>query len=83
MRKISDVAAARRILAGLRDVAAGRDNVDVVAVVGHSPWQRLRVGDRRVLLRPAVVDEQEILIVLRVVPRGELEQAVSRLPSVD
>ena len=84
LRKVKDATVSGRIVAGVRALAA--DDVvalDVVPLAGRPPWRRLRVGDWRVLFRIAPYQGEDTVIVLRAVPRGELEGAVSRLPDVD
>lgn len=68
-------------------------NLDIKAVVGASPWLRLRVGDYRVLYRPLTGDEiadiagregrlegDNGFLVHRIVHRRDLERAVHALP---
>ena len=60
----------------LRALAAGeRENLDVKPLAGHQGWQRLRVGDYRIVFR----ERNGRIEVARVVSRQELEQAVRRL----
>ncbi len=60
----------------IRLLAQGeRGALDIVAVEGHAPWQRLRVGSYRVIFR-MTADTVEIA---RVVTRQELLGAVRRI----
>ena len=52
-------------------------DLDVVPLVGHAPWLRLRVGDYRVLFRPE--SAPSTFLVVRVVNRRDLERAVANL----
>ena len=72
--------AARRIADVLEELAADPASpaLDVKALVGRRPWRRLRVGEHRVLFRPA--QGGSVLLVARVVDRRELERAVRTLP---
>lgn len=72
--------AARRIADVLEELAADPASpaFDVKALVGRRPWRRLRVGEHRVLFRPA--QGGSVLLVARVVDRRELERAVRTLP---
>lgn len=83
LRQLKDATITKRIAVAVRQVANGEGAPDVVSVVGRPPWRRLRVGDWRILFRTAEIDGTETLIVLRVIPRGELDAAVARLPDVD
>jgi len=56
-------------------LAVGGENIDVVPLVGRSPWLRLRVGDWRVLFRPI----DDALWIERLVHRRDLDQAVETL----
>lgn len=77
----------RETVARLRDalwaLAAGNPDLDVRPLVGSEPWQRLRVGDYRVLFRP--IDPTEVAapgarwLVARIVHRRDLGHAVSTL----
>jgi mRNA-degrading endonuclease RelE of RelBE toxin-antitoxin system len=71
---------ARRIADVLEELAAdpGSTAFDVKPLVGRRPWSRLRVGDFRVLYRPAQAGA--VLLVGRVVDRKELDRAVRTLP---
>ena len=53
------------------------DGLDVVPIVGHAPWLRLRDGDFRVLFRPE--GAPSTFLVVRVVNRRDLERAVAGL----
>jgi mRNA-degrading endonuclease RelE of RelBE toxin-antitoxin system len=72
--------AASRIADVLEDLAADPRSTafDVKPLVGRRPWRRLRVGDYRVLYRPA--EGGAVLLVGRVVDRKELDRAVLTLP---
>jgi mRNA-degrading endonuclease RelE of RelBE toxin-antitoxin system len=52
-------------------------DLDVVPIVGHPPWLRLRVGDFRVLFRPERATST--FLVVRVINRRDLERAVEGL----
>ena len=69
---------ARRVRAALSRLAIPlpRD-LDVVPLVGHPPWLRLRDGDFRVLFRPERA--RSTFLVVRVVNRRDLERAVAGL----
>lgn len=64
-----------RIEAGLQRLSTGEPNLDIKPIAGSAPWLRLRVGDWRVLYRPAG-DE---ILVARIVHRSELQQAIRTL----
>lgn len=82
LRKATDPHVAKRITNGIRAAAVGDETADVKQLSGHSPWRRLRVGDYRVLFYVAGQPEQFAMYVYRVVPRGDLESAVGRLPDL-
>ena len=71
----------RRVRAAL--LAAGGNNLDVKLLAGVAPWQRLRVGDWRVLYRPLSDAEtgggDPGILVARVVNRRDLLGAVGSL----
>jgi len=71
---------ARRVLDALAQLGMdpGSDTLDVKALVGRRPWRRSRVGDHRILFRPA--DQGRVILVARVVDRKELERALRTLP---
>ncbi len=64
-------------------------NLDVKALVGRSPWLRVRRGEYRVVYRPLTVSELRALraaeaagfLVERIVDRRDLEKAAATLPS--
>ena len=64
-----------RIEAALRRLGDGEANLDIKPLTGSAPWLRLRVGDWRILFRPA----DEVVLVARIIHRSELQQAVSTL----
>jgi mRNA-degrading endonuclease RelE of RelBE toxin-antitoxin system len=64
-----------RIEAGLQRLSAGEPNLDIKPVTGSAPWLRLRVGDWRVLYRPA----GDQILVARIIHRSELQQAIRTL----
>lgn len=64
-----------RTEAGLQRLSAGDPGLDIKPVTGSAPWLRLRVGDWRVLYRPAG-DE---ILVARIIHRSQLQQAVRTL----
>ena len=64
-----------RIEAGLRRLIGGETNLDIKPVTGSAPWLRLRIGDWRILYRPA--DDQ--ILVARIIHRSELQQAIRTL----
>jgi mRNA-degrading endonuclease RelE of RelBE toxin-antitoxin system len=64
-----------RIEAGLRRLIGGEPNLDIKPVTGSAPWLRLRIGDWRILYRPA--DDQ--ILVARTIYRSELQQAIRTL----
>ncbi len=63
-------------------------NLDIKALRGHRPWQRLRVGRHRMIIRAMTVEELRKLdateqrgwLVVRIVHRRDLEKAVRDLP---
>lgn len=81
LRKMTP-AARRRVREGLGALAIGAANIDVKQLKGRAPWQRLRVGDHRVLYRPLTRNEAKVgdgILVARVVDRRELHRAVANL----
>ena len=64
-----------RIEAALRRLGDGEANLDIKPLTGSAPWLRLRVGDWRILFRPA----DEVVLVARIIHRSELQQAVRTL----
>lgn len=73
----------RRVRAALQVLAAGSNNLDVKPLAGVAPWQRLRVGDWRVLYRPLSDAEtgggDPGILVAPVVNRRNLLRAVRSL----
>ena len=63
------------IEAVLRRLGDGEANLDIKPLTGSAPWLRLRVGDWRILFRPA----DEAVLVARIIHRSELQQAVRTL----
>jgi len=57
-------------------LAANQPNLDIKPLRGHEPWQRLRVGEYRVIFRR----DGDGTLVAAVVPRQALDAAVARLP---
>lgn len=55
----------------------GAENLDIKVLAGHAQWLRMRVGDWRVIYRPA--DPGPGYFVGRVVNRRDLESAVKQL----
>lgn len=64
-----------RLQAGLERLSHGEPNVDIKPVTGSAPWLRLRIGDWRILYRPA----GDQILVARIVHRSELQQAIRTL----
>jgi mRNA-degrading endonuclease RelE of RelBE toxin-antitoxin system len=64
-----------RIEATLRRLGDGEVSLDIKPLTGSAPWQRVRVGDWRILFRPA----GSAMLVARIIHRSELQQAVSTL----
>ena len=64
-----------RIEGGLRRLEAGEPNLDIKPVTGSAPWLRLRIGDWRILYRPA----GDQILVARIIHRSELRQAIRTL----
>ncbi len=64
-----------RIAEGLRSLQASAPNLDIRPLEGRPPWLRMRIGDWRVLFRPA----GERLWVERIVNRRDLLQATRTL----
>jgi hypothetical protein len=64
-------------------------NLDVKALVGRTPWLRLRRGEYRVVYRPLTSPELRALraaeaagfLVERIVDRRDLEKAAATLPA--
>jgi mRNA interferase RelE/StbE len=82
LRKLG-AAERRRIAAALEELAAGAENLDVKPLAGLSPWLRLRVGDWRVLYRPASEEEARAggpgWFVAPIINRRELHRATRSL----
>lgn len=83
-----------RILKVLRESLVADEwppNLDVKVLKDAEPWQRLRVGDWRILFRVATdkelmrlkrlkrLDVASVIFVARIVNRRDLEKAVSTL----
>lgn len=64
-----------RIEGGLQRLSSNEPNLDIKPVAGSTPWLRLRVGDWRILYRPAG-DE---ILVARIIHRSELQGAIRTL----
>ena len=64
-----------RIEAALQRLGDSEANLDIKPLTGSAPWLRLRVGDWRILFRPA----DATLLVARIIHRSELQQAVRTL----
>lgn len=75
LRRIGPGPERERIIAALRRLAAGRANLDVKALEGQAQWLRMRVGDYRVLYRPA----ESGFWVERIVNRSDLQRSVASL----
>jgi len=71
---------ARRVLDALEQLGRDptSDALDVKALVGRRPWRRSRVGDHRIVFRPAA--KGRVILVARVVDGKELERALRSLP---
>jgi mRNA-degrading endonuclease RelE of RelBE toxin-antitoxin system len=61
--------------------ALGADaaNLDIKPVAGHPPWQRLRVGEHRVLYRELTDEADSRYLVARVIDRRDLHRAIDKL----
>jgi hypothetical protein len=83
LRRIGAGEALVPIREALVDLAAGATNLDVKPLAGAAPWQRLRIGDYRILHRPvepsASGGSTARWLVARVVHRRDLDRAVSTL----
>jgi len=83
LRRIGPGADLTRIRDALEGLAAGATNLDIKALAGVAPWQRLRVGDYRILYRAVArgeaADSDVRWLVARIVQRRDLERAVSTL----
>lgn len=79
LRKLGSGPHLKQIRTALQALEAGEPNVDVKPLAGRSPWRRLRAGDYRVLYRSVERGDEPVIWVERIVSRGELERAVSRL----
>lgn len=86
-----DPTARRRVLRALDALARGDPNLDVTALVGQTPWRRLRIGTYRVVHRRLTADELGGVpdvtgdvaggqLVARIVDRRDLDRAIDRLP---
>lgn len=64
-----------RIAEGLRSLQASAPNLDVRPLEGRAPWLRMRIGDWRVLFRPA----GERLWMERIDNHRDLLQAIRTL----
>ena len=64
-----------RIEAGLQRLSSGEPSLDIKPIAGSSPWLRLRIGDWRILYRPA----GDQILVARIIHRRELQQAIRTL----
>lgn len=64
-----------RIEAGLQRLSSQEPNLDIKPVTDSPPWLRLRIGDWRILYRPA----GDQILVARVIHRSELQQAIRTL----
>ena len=64
-----------RIEMGLQRLGSGEQNLDIKPVTGSAPWLRLRVGDWRILYRPA----GDQVLIARIIHRSELQQAIRNL----
>ncbi len=80
LRRIGPGPQRTRILAGLRDLDGAAGNLDIKALVGSTPWLRLRIGDYRVLYRDTDSAAGTVHVVTRIVHRRELDRAVATLP---
>lgn len=81
LRRIGPGADLDRIRQGLEGLAGEQAGIDVKPLRGQSPWLRLRIGEYRILYRPLETGEAADAshLVARVVPRRDLERAVSTL----
>ena len=81
LRRVGPGADLDRIRQGLEGLAGERAELDIKPLRGQSPWFRLRIGEYRILYR--LIDAREAggasHLVARIVPRGDLERAVSTL----
>jgi len=64
-----------RIQAGLERLSSGDPSLGIKPLTGRAAWLRLRIADWRVLYRPA----NALILVARIIRRGELEQAFRTL----
>lgn len=91
LRRI-DLAPRKRLLNLLEHELAAEPqppNLDVKALVGRTPWLRVRRGEYRVVYRPLTAQEIIALsasesagfLVERIVDRRDLERAAATLPS--
>ena len=80
LRRIGRGPERQRIIEGLQALAADADNLDIKAVVGATPWRRLRIGNYRVLywLRPDHTYE-----IRRIVHRRDLDATAATLPETE
>lgn len=65
-----------QITARLQELAVNQPNLDIKPLRGHAPWQRLRVGEYRIVFRR----DRDGILVAAVVPRQALDAAVAKLP---
>ncbi len=64
-----------QITARLQELDANQPNLDIKPLRGHAPWQRLRVGEYRIVFRR----DRDGILVAAVVPRQALDAAVAKL----
>lgn len=75
LRKMGSGPHRAAVLDGLLALEQGAANLNVVAIAGHPPWLRLRIGDFRVLYRPIPAGWW----AERIVNRRDLMEAVKTL----
>lgn len=83
LRRIGAGVDLARLRTALEALAGGAVNLDAKPLAGFAPWNRLRVGDYRILYRavdPGEASDADVRwLVARVVHRRDLERAVSTL----
>lgn len=76
----------RRVKDAIGSLEVDLPGLDIVPLIGATPWRRMRAGDWRILLRPLNEEEMRRLqrtgrgyLIGRVVNRRDLERAVRAL----
>jgi mRNA-degrading endonuclease RelE of RelBE toxin-antitoxin system len=75
LRRIGPGPELDRLQAGLERLNDGDPNLDVKPLTVAAPWRRLRIGDWRVLYRPA----GDRILVARIIHRSDLQRVIKTL----